>query len=41
VQPRKSRDAHDLPNELSVMVNYDDKFQPVGEGFGLLTGVCG
>jgi len=24
-----------------VVVNYDDKYQPIGEASGLLAGVCG
>ena len=37
----KVRDAHNLPNGLRVVVNYDDNFQPIGEASGLLVGVCG
>jgi len=36
----KVKDAHNLPNELRVVVNYDDKFQPIGEASGLLVGLC-
>jgi len=37
----KVKDAHNLPNGLRVVVNYDDKYQPIGEASGLLVGVCG
>jgi len=37
----KVKDAHNLPNGLRVVVNYDDKYQPIGEASGLLAGVCG
>ena len=37
----KVKDAHNLPNRLRVVVNYDDNFQPIGEASGLLAGVCG
>ncbi|XP_027941099.1 uncharacterized protein LOC114194890 [Vigna unguiculata] len=37
----KVKDAHNLPNGLRVVVNYDDKYQPIGEASGFLAGVCG
>jgi len=37
----KDRDAHNLPTRLRVVINYDDKFQPIGEACGLLSRVCG
>jgi len=37
----KVKDDHNLPNGLRVVVNYENKYQPIGEEFGLLPGVCG
>ena len=37
----KVRDAHNLPNGLKVVVNYDDKYQPIGEASDLLARACG
>jgi len=37
----KVRDAHNFPIGLRVVVNYDDKCQPIREASGLLAGVCG
>jgi len=37
----KVRDAHNLPAGLRVVVNYDDKYQPIREASDLLAGVCG
>jgi len=37
----KVKDAHNLPSKLRVVVNYDDKYKPIGEASGLLVGVCG
>ena len=35
------RDAHDFSTGVCVIVNYDDKFQPMGEACDFLAGVCG
>jgi len=37
----KVKDAHNLPNGLRVVVNCDDKYQPIGEASGLLSRVSG
>ena len=37
----KVKDARNLPNGLLVVVNYDDKYKPIGEAPSLLAGVCG
>lgn len=37
----KVKDVHNLPNGLRVVVNYDDRYQPIGEASGLLARVCG
>ena len=37
----KVKDAHNLSNGLHVVVNYDDKYQSIGEASGFLARVCG
>jgi len=37
----KVKDVHNLANGLRVVVNYDDKHQPMGEASVLLVGHCG
>ncbi|QCD83149.1 hypothetical protein DEO72_LG2g3492 [Vigna unguiculata] len=37
----KVKDVHNLPIGLRVVVNYDDRYQPIREASGLLAGVCG
>ena len=37
----KVKDAHNFANGLHVVVNYDDKYQPIGVASGLLSEVCG
>jgi len=37
----KVKDALYMPSGLRVIVNYDDKYQPIGEASTLLAGVCG
>ena len=37
----KVKDIHNLLNGLCVLVNYDDKYQLIGEASALLAGVCG
>jgi len=36
----KVKDVHNLPVGLRVVVNYDDRYQPIGEASGLLAAVC-
>ncbi|XP_027927597.1 uncharacterized protein LOC114184487 [Vigna unguiculata] len=37
----KVKDALNMPSGLRVIVNYDDKYQPIGEASALLARVCG
>ncbi|KAL2321267.1 hypothetical protein Fmac_030236 [Flemingia macrophylla] len=37
----KVKDVHNLPCGLHIVVDYDERFQAIGEASGLLTGVCG
>jgi len=37
----KVKDVHNLLVGLRVVVNYDDRYQAIGEASGLLVGVCG